>query len=58
VVEKLKPNYRQIVELYYIEEQSIEEIARMIELPIATVKTRLFRARDLLLTIVKRNKNI
>ena len=58
IVEKLKPNYRQIVELYYIEEHNIEEIALKVDLPVATVKTRLFRARDLLLTIVKRNKNL
>jgi RNA polymerase sigma-70 factor (ECF subfamily) len=57
VIEKLKPNYREIVELFYIEELSNEEIAKRVNLPLSTVKTRLFRARDLLLTIVKRQKN-
>lgn len=57
IIEKLKPNYREIVELFYIEELSNEEIAKRVNLPLSTVKTRLFRARDLLLTIVKRNKN-
>ncbi|HTA62101.1 MAG TPA: sigma factor-like helix-turn-helix DNA-binding protein, partial [Bacteroidia bacterium] len=51
------PNYREIVELFYIEELSNEEIAKRVNLPLSTVKTRLFRARDLLLTIVKRQKN-
>ncbi|MFI5142100.1 MAG: RNA polymerase sigma factor [Bacteroidia bacterium] len=57
IIEKLKPNYREIVELFYIEELSNEEIAKRVNLPLSTVKTRLFRARDLLLTIVKRQKN-
>ncbi|HKC67871.1 MAG TPA: sigma-70 family RNA polymerase sigma factor [Bacteroidia bacterium] len=57
VIDKLKPNYREIVELFYIEELSNEEIAKRVNLPLSTVKTRLFRARDLLLTIVKRQKN-
>ena len=56
VVEKLKPRYREIVELFYIEELSVEEIATRTELPISTVKTRLFRARDFLFTIVKRQQ--
>jgi RNA polymerase sigma factor (sigma-70 family) len=54
VVEKLKPRYREIVELFYIEELSVEEIATRTDLPISTVKTRLFRAREFLFTIVKR----
>jgi RNA polymerase sigma factor (sigma-70 family) len=57
IIEKLKPNYREIVEMFYIEELSNEEIAKRVNLPLSTVKTRLFRARDLLLTIVKRQKN-
>ena len=57
IIEKLKPNYREIVELFYIEELSNEEIAKRVNLPVNTVKTRLFRARDLLLSMVKRNKN-
>ncbi len=57
IIDKLKPNYREIVELFYIEELSNEEIAKKVNLPLSTVKTRLFRARDLLLTIVKRHKN-
>jgi RNA polymerase sigma-70 factor (ECF subfamily) len=56
IIEKLKPNYRTIVEMFYIQELSIEEIAQKADLPISTVKTRLFRARDFLFTIVKRHK--
>lgn len=53
VVDKLKPRYRQLVELRYFEELSYEEIAARLELPIGTVKAQLFRARELLLNIMK-----
>jgi RNA polymerase sigma-70 factor (ECF subfamily) len=56
IIEKLKPNYREIVELFYMEELSNEEIAVHLDLPLNTVKTRIRRARDLLLAIVKRQK--
>jgi len=53
VVDKLKPRYRQLVELRYFEELSYEEISARLELPIGTVKAQLFRARELLLGIMK-----
>ncbi|MBS1647095.1 MAG: sigma-70 family RNA polymerase sigma factor [Bacteroidetes bacterium] len=58
LIEKLKPNYRIVIELFYMEELSLEEISKQLNIPENTVKVRLFRARDLLLPIVKRNKNI
>ena|ERR1700756_1078153 len=57
IIDKLKPRYKEIVELFYLEELSVEEISKRLELPVATIKTRLFRARDLLLQVVKRNKD-
>jgi RNA polymerase sigma factor (sigma-70 family) len=57
IIDKLKPRYKEIVELFYLEELSVEEISQRLELPVATIKTRLFRARDLLLQVVKRNKD-
>ncbi|MCC6691038.1 MAG: sigma-70 family RNA polymerase sigma factor [Bacteroidia bacterium] len=53
VVDKLKPRYRQLVELRYFEELSYEEISERLDLPIGTVKAQLFRARELLLNIMK-----
>jgi RNA polymerase sigma factor, sigma-70 family len=53
VVGKLKPSYRRLVELRYFEELSYEEIAAELNLPLGTVKAKLFRARDLLYNIVK-----
>jgi RNA polymerase sigma factor (sigma-70 family) len=53
VVTKLKPRYRSLIELRYFSEYSYEEIAHELELPIGTVKAQLFRARELLLNILK-----
>lgn len=53
VVQKLKPRYRQLVEMRYFEQLSYEEIAEKLELPLGTVKAQLFRARDLLFEVLK-----
>jgi RNA polymerase sigma-70 factor (ECF subfamily) len=59
VVTKLKPRYRNLVELRYFKEYSYEEIAEELDLPIGTVKAQLFRARELLLNILNRTgKNL
>ncbi|MEZ5069798.1 MAG: sigma-70 family RNA polymerase sigma factor [Bacteroidales bacterium] len=55
VVSKLKPRYRQLVELRYFQEYSYEEIAEELDIPIGTVKAQLFRARELLLNIMNRS---
>ena len=54
IVSKLKPRYRNLVELRYFKEYSYEEIALELDLPIGTVKAQLFRARELLLNILNR----
>ncbi|HLP14422.1 MAG TPA: sigma-70 family RNA polymerase sigma factor [Flavobacteriales bacterium] len=56
VVQKLKPRYRQLVEMRYFEQLSYEEISEKLELPLGTVKAQLFRARDLLFEILKGSK--
>jgi RNA polymerase sigma factor (sigma-70 family) len=56
VVEKLKPRYRVLVELRYFEELSYEEISQKLELPIGTVKAQLFRARELLLNVLRHSR--
>jgi len=55
-VEKLSPRYRQLVVLRYFEEKSYEEISAQLDLPLGTIKAQLFRARDLLYNMMKRNK--
>lgn len=57
VVDQLKPRYSRLVKLRYYKEYSYEEIAKALELPIGTVKAQLFRAKELLSTIL-RNKEI
>jgi len=53
VVEKLKPHYRNLIELRYFKEWSYEEIATELDLPIGTVKAQLFRSREFLYQILK-----
>lgn len=53
VVEKLKPRYRQLVEMRYFDELSYEEISEKLNLPLGTVKAQLFRAREFLANIMK-----
>jgi RNA polymerase sigma-70 factor (ECF subfamily) len=47
-VEKLPPDYRELIQLRHFAELSYEEIASMKNLPLGTVKNKLFRARNLL----------
>ncbi len=47
-VKKLPDHYREVVVLRFIEEQSYEEIAEALDLPLGSVKTRIFRGRELL----------
>ncbi len=56
VVEKLKPHYRQLVQLRYFRELSYEEIAEELNLPLGTVKAQLFRARELLSHILRNSE--
>ncbi|MBS1638139.1 MAG: sigma-70 family RNA polymerase sigma factor [Bacteroidetes bacterium] len=57
VVEKLKPRYRELVQMRYYEELSYEEISTKLGLPVGTVKAQLFRARDFLYNILKNSEN-
>lgn len=44
----IKSDYRNIVVAYYIDNKSVREIALSLSLPANTVKSRLFRAREIL----------
>ena len=39
--------------LFYMEDRSYEEVARMLDLPLGPVKTHLHRARQQLATMIK-----
>lgn len=51
-LEKLKPDYRLILELRFLEEKTYKEIAEELNLSMANVKVRLLRARQLLKEIL------
>jgi RNA polymerase sigma-70 factor (ECF subfamily) len=57
IVSRLKPHYRTLIELRYFDELSYEEIAQELNLPLGTVKAKLFRARDLLYNIFKESED-
>ncbi len=57
VINKLKPNYQELIELRYFKEYSYEEIADELSLPLGTIKAQLFRARELLFQILKKTDN-
>ncbi|MOA63902.1 RNA polymerase sigma factor [compost metagenome] len=42
----MKDNYRIILELYHMRQLSYQEIADILEIPIRTVETRLYRAKQ------------
>jgi len=52
-VNMLKPHYRELIELRYFEELAYEEIAERLQIPIGTVKGKLFRAKDMLQAMMK-----
>ena len=47
-IHSLPPRYCQVIVLRHKEEKSYEEIAELLELPLGTVKARIFRAREML----------
>jgi len=47
-IDELPPLYRHVIVLRHQEEKSYEEIAEILNVPIGTVKARIFRAREML----------
>lgn len=47
-VKELPNLYREVIVLRFLEEQSYEEIAEALDMPLGSVKTRIFRGRELL----------
>jgi RNA polymerase sigma-70 factor (ECF subfamily) len=50
---RLSPEHRQVIDLVYYHEKSVDEVARILDVPPATVKTRMFYARKKLAELVK-----
>ena len=51
-VQKLPPKYRLVIHLYYFEERTVAEIARLTDQKETTVKSQMHRARDMLKDII------
>lgn len=47
-IEKLKPDYQEIIQLRYFQELSYNEISNQLNLPLSNVKIKLMRAKKLL----------
>jgi RNA polymerase sigma-70 factor, ECF subfamily len=50
---RLSPDHRQVIDLVYYHEKSVDEVAQILDVPPATVKTRMFYARKKLAELVK-----
>jgi RNA polymerase sigma-70 factor, ECF subfamily len=42
---RLSPQHREVIDLVYYHEKSVDEVAHILDVPPATVKTRMFYAR-------------
>lgn len=52
-ISQLSPAHREIIDLVYYHEKSVEEVGQIIGIPQATVKTRMFYARKHLAELLK-----
>jgi RNA polymerase sigma-70 factor (ECF subfamily) len=53
LVDRLPEVQKQVIELFYLQERSVEEVAHMLDLPEGTVKSHLHRARRALADMVR-----
>ncbi len=56
LLNRLPPKYRPAVALFYMQQKSYDEVARMLDLPVGTVKNYLFRARKTLAEAIARER--
>jgi RNA polymerase sigma-70 factor, ECF subfamily len=50
---KLSPDHREIIDLVYYHEKSVEDVAKIVDIPENTVKTRMFYARKKLAELLR-----
>ena len=53
-IDSLPPKYQTAITLYHLQDRSYDEIARMTDMPIGTVKTRVHRGRRMLVDKLQR----
>jgi RNA polymerase sigma-70 factor (ECF subfamily) len=54
IIDELPQPHRAVIVLFYLENLSLEEISQVLELPLGTVKSRLYYARERLRKALKR----
>jgi RNA polymerase sigma-70 factor (ECF subfamily) len=52
-LKSLSPCHRELIDFFYFQDKSIAEVAKLTGVPINTVKTRMFRARNLMGQLLK-----
>ena len=57
-VEQLNDKYRVVIVLYYVQDLSVNEIAERLDLPLGTVKSRLYYARKLLRALIETDQRL
>ena len=57
IIDSLKPKYKELVYLRYIEELTYNEISVKLNISSSLIKTRLFRARAILIELINKKNN-
>lgn len=57
-INELPDNYREIIQLRHEQELDYNDISERLSLPLGTVKAHLFRARKMLLTLLKEKRHL
>ena len=52
-IEGLRPEYREVIKLYYLDDLSVREISQILNRKENTIKTQLSRARETLRTVLE-----
>jgi RNA polymerase sigma-70 factor (ECF subfamily) len=55
---RLSIEHREVIDLVYYHEKSVDEVAHILDIPTATVKTRMFYARKKLAELVNRDAQV
>ena len=52
-IERLRPEYREVIKLYYLDDLPVKQIAQILSVNENTIKTRLSRAREALKSMLE-----
>lgn len=52
-IERLRPEYREVIKLYYLDDLPVKQIAQILSINENTIKTRLSRAREALKSMLE-----